>query len=135
MKTLLFSLLCFGLISSFSAKAEEKPMISIEVGKARVKRTIAAFPAIQASRDPEGKLRSVREITISDLDFSGIIDFLNPAAFIENPGKAGVTPGTFKLQDWSGIGAELLIKAKGSVEASGITLEVYVYDEIGRAHV
>jgi TolB protein len=99
----------------------------VDVGQARVKRTLAAFPTIQAAHDPQGKLRSVREITMSDLDFSGLIDFLNPAAFVEDPNKAGVTPGTFKMQDWSSIGAELVIKGKGSVDAKGVTLEVFVY--------
>jgi TolB protein len=102
-------------------------MISVEVGQARTKRTMAAFPTISAGRDTEGKLRSVREIAMADLDFSGLFDFLNPASFIEDTNKAGVTPGTFKMTDWSTIGAELVIKGKGSVDASGISLELYVY--------
>jgi TolB protein len=102
-------------------------MISVEVGQARVKRTVAAFPTILAAHDTEGKLRSVREITMSDLDFSGLIDFLNPSAFVEDPTKAGVTPGTFKMQDWSSIGAELVIKGKGTVGPTGIELEIFVY--------
>jgi len=102
-------------------------MIKINVGEARTKKTVAAFPTILAAHDAEGKLRSVREITMTDLDFSGLIDFMNPAAFVEDTTKAGVTPGTFKMQDWTGIGAELLIKGKGSVEGNSVTLEIFVY--------
>ena len=64
---------------------------------------------------------------MTDLDFSGLFDFLNPAAYVEDPTRAGVTPGTFKMQDWTTIGAELLIKGKGTVDTNGITLEIYVY--------
>jgi TolB protein len=124
MKYVILALL---LLATTGARAEDKPMISVEVGQARVKKTVAAFPTIHAAHDAEGKLRSVREITMTDLDFSGLIDFLNPAAFVEDSTKAGVTPGTFKMQDWSSIGAELVIKGKGSVSGNNITLEIYVY--------
>src|SRR5688572_26934636 len=110
-----------------SAHANDKPMVTLEVGQARLKKTITAFPTIQATGDANGKLRSVREIVMTDLDFSGLFDFLNPAAFVEDTTKAGVTPGTFKMTDWSSIHAELLIKAKGSVDKKGYTLEIYIY--------
>ncbi|MGZ3655521.1 MAG: Tol-Pal system beta propeller repeat protein TolB [Bdellovibrionota bacterium] len=120
-------LLALALVFSASSAFADKPMISVEVGQARVKRTVAAFPTIIAAHDTEGKLRSVREITMTDLDFSGLIDFLNPSAFVEDSTKAGVTPGTFKMNDWSSIGAELVIKGKGSVDGNNITLEIFVY--------
>jgi TolB protein len=108
------------------AQANE-PMIRIAVGEARVKKSVVAFPTIQASNDAEGKLRSIREVTMEDLAFSGLFDFLNPAAFTEDPAKAGITPGTFKFTDWSSIGAEFLLKAKGGVDSSGVNLEVRLY--------
>lgn len=125
MKNKIFLLLA--LLLTTPALADDKPMISVEVGQARVKKTIAAFPTILAANDANGKLRSVREITMTDLGFSGLFDFLNPAAFVEDSNKAGVTPGTFKMTDWSTIGAELVIKGKGNIDASGITLEIFVY--------
>lgn len=124
---LIVALLSFAATLSPLARAEEKPMISVEVGQARVKKTVAAFPTIQVAHDAEGKLRSVREITMSDLDFSGLFDFLDPKAFVEDPAKAGAAPGTFKMTDWSAINAELLVKGKGAVEGKTLSLEIYVY--------
>jgi len=115
-----------GSTSALTALADT-PMIKIAVGEARVRKSVVAFPTIIASRDTEGKLRSVREISMSDLDFSGLFDFLNPAAFVEDGAKAGVTPGTFKLVDWSSIGAEFLVKGKGEVVGNNVTLEIYLY--------
>lgn len=126
LKPILLLSLFAPLLSSPAALADA-PMIRIAVGEARVKRSVVAFPTIQATRDLAGKLRSAREITMSDLDFSGLFDFLNPSAFVEDPAKAGVTPGTFKMTDWSSIGAEFVVKGKGSVDSSGVTLEIYLY--------
>ncbi len=108
------------------ARAEE-PMIQIAVGEARTKKSIIAFPTLNAANDADGRLRSIREITMEDLSFSGLFDFLNPAAFVEDPTKAGVTLGSFKMTDWSAIGSEFLIKGKGSVDSSGLSLEIYLY--------
>jgi TolB protein len=124
MKLSILAILLFAPVSF--ARADE-PMIKVAVGEARTKKTTVAFPTIQALHDNEGKLRSVREITMTDLDFSGLFDFLNPASFVE-PAGAGVTPGTFKLQNWSSIGAEIVIKGKGEVTSGGITLEIFVYN-------
>lgn len=125
MKKILF-LLAVALFPVFSAFADE-PVLKIAVGDARTKKSIVAFPVIQAPNDPEGRLRSVREITMEDLAFSGLFDFLNPSAFVEDSNKAGVTIGTFKMTDWSAIGAEFLMKAKGTVDSSGVNLELYLY--------
>jgi TolB protein len=108
------------------ARADE-PMIKIAVGEARTRKSVVAFPSIQASGDGQGILRSVREITMEDLAFSGLFDFMNPSAFVEDPNKAGVTSGTFKMTDWSSIGAEFLLKGRGLTEGKGISLEIYLY--------
>lgn len=108
------------------ARADE-PLIKIAVGEARTRKSIVAYPSILAANDPEGKLRSLREITMEDLAFSGLFDFLNPSAFVEDPSKAGVTLGSFKMSDWSSIGAEFVVKAKGSIDKSGANLELFLY--------
>lgn len=124
MKKILLSLIA--LVFTTSAFADE-PMIRIAVGEARTKKSVVAFPTIQATNDAEGKLRSIRDVTMEDLAFSGLFDFLNPAAFVEDPNKAGITLGSFKFTDWSSIGAEFLLKGKGSVSASGINLEIRLF--------
>jgi TolB protein len=125
-KFLFFTLALLFVIAPHPASADE-PMIKIAVGEARTRKSIVAFPTLSTTHDAAGKLRSVREITMEDLAFSGLFDFLNPSAFLEDPTKAGVTLGNFKMTDWSAIGAEFLLKGKGSVDASGVTLEFYLY--------
>jgi TolB protein len=120
---LLFSLL--GALPEPAAASE--PLVRIAVGEARTRKSVVAFPTLTATNDAEGRLRSIREVTMDDLSFSGLFDFLSPAAFVEDPAKAGVTPGSFRMTDWSGIGAEFLIKGRGSVDSSGINVEIYLY--------
>lgn len=123
---ILFLLLLPFLATTLAAYADE-PVLKIAVGDARTRKSIVAFPTIVAPSDGEGRLRSVREITMEDLAFSGLFDFLNPSAFVEDPTKAGVTLGSFKMTDWSAIGSEFLIKARGTVDSSGVSLELYLY--------
>lgn len=116
------------VLALFSPMAfADEPALKLNVGEARTRKSIVAFPTISAPNDAEGRLRSVREITMEDLAFSGLFDFLNPSAFVEDPSKSGVTLGTFKMTDWSAIGAEFLIKARGTVDSSGVSLELYLY--------
>jgi len=103
-------------------------MMKISVGEARTKKSIIAFPALQlSSADAEGRLRIIRDICMEDLAFSGLFDFLNPTAFIENTTKAGISLGSFKMTDWSSIGAEFIMKGEGKLDSSHINLEIYLY--------
>lgn len=131
-KTLLLPVCLAFLFAAFSPLAHsEEPMIKIAVGEARLKKSVVAYPPIQSSNDTEGHLRTIRDVTMEDLAFSGLFDFLNPSAFIEDYSKAGVLPGTFKINDWSSIGAEFVLKGKGVVNASGVSLELYLYATAG----
>jgi TolB protein len=115
----------FLLALAAPAFADEAPLVSVEVGQARVKKTIAAFPEFQGTVEADARLKALRETTITDLDFSGLFEFLAPAAYLENTKAAGIAPGTFKMTDWAT--SELLIKGKGSMDGQALSLEVFVY--------
>lgn len=107
-----------------------EPAIKVAVGEARVKKSRIAFPSVynaKGSADPSGYLREIRDITTEDLAFSGLFEFMDPAAFIENPAASGAAPGTFKFSDWATINAQFLLKAEGKVSGRDITLETYLY--------
>lgn len=125
MKTKLILLLAVLLSSPFAYA--DKPLISVAVGEARVKKSIIAFPPVKATSDPQGAIRQARDVCIEDLAFSGLFDFLDPAAFLEDQNKAGVTPGSFKTSDWSSIGAEFVLKGQGKATASGVEMDMYLY--------
>lgn len=107
-----------------------KPLVEIEVGQPRIKKSRVAYPSIQykkGSEDKAGILRRIHDVTVEDLTFSGLFEFISPKAFIEQQQKAGVRKGSFKFSDWSQIGSQFLIKAVGSVQGKDINMEVFLY--------
>ncbi|HUP58556.1 MAG TPA: Tol-Pal system beta propeller repeat protein TolB [Bdellovibrionota bacterium] len=114
-----------------SAYAEEgNPYI--QVGQARTKKTIIAFPEIRASgSNAEAVAKQIHEIITNDLTFMDLFSFLGSSAFIESASSAGITMGSFKMTDWSSIQAEILVKSMLKVEGGRVSLEGYVYDVNG----
>lgn len=113
------------------AHAADTPYIS--VGTAKTKKTVLAFPDIRNKGDQLTSriAKTIHDTVSHDLAFMELFRFLSPAAFIENSSKSGVTPNSFKLSDWTSIGAEFLIKAETVVENGNLMLEAHLYDTFG----
>lgn len=115
-----------------AAFSDEKPYIA--VGEAKAKKSVIAFAETLTESGAAGQAKSVRETISNDLAFMDIFQFLGTSAFIEKPG-AGLTPETFKMTDWSSIGAEFLIKSQLTKDGSNLALELHVYDVGGSKRV
>ncbi|MCP4671192.1 MAG: Tol-Pal system beta propeller repeat protein TolB [Desulfobacula sp.] len=69
-----------------------------------------------------------KDILIKALDFTGYLRTMNPAAFLSNPAQSGIQLGQINFQDWTTIGAELLITG-GVVESKGnVKLKLRLFD-------
>lgn len=115
--------------------AADKPYIP--VGSARTKKTVIAIqPSRQKMSGAElsQASKTIYDTVSNDLAFMDLFKFLEPSAFIEGAG-AGVTFGTFKVTDWSSIGAEFVAKSLISEEGSTFILEGYLYDTLGNRQV
>lgn len=122
------------VLSTSFAMANDKPYIS--VGSARTKKTVIAFPDIKTQESGIApSLRIMTDTVISDLLFMDIFRFLDRAAFLEDDKKAGLTLDSFKISDWTSIGAEFLIKASAVKEGNTIALEARLYDTFGAKQV
>jgi len=125
---------CFGFLLNETAFGQSAPYIP--VGSARTKKTVIAFPEIRTAGTRDGSFaKTISETVVNDLSFMDLFQFLSPSAFIEDSGKAGLTIGTFKLTDWTSIGAEFLVKATLRSEGSNLTLEAYLYDTHGSKQI
>src|SRR5581483_10844562 len=100
MKSWLLRLIMALVLAGISATlADDK--VYIPVGTARTKRTVIAFPQIRTRDERSAALaKDVTETVTSDLLFMDLFSFLDASAFIEDPSKAGINAGTFKLSDW-----------------------------------
>jgi TolB protein len=111
-----------------SSTAEDNRYIS--VGSAQIKKAVIAFPEIRNQDTATGLLaKGIRDIVIKDLQFLGIFSFLDPIAFIEKPTQAGILPDSFKMNEWSAIGTEFLLKTGISQSLDKtLVLETHIYD-------
>lgn len=109
------------------AQAADAPYIS--VGNARVKKTIIAFPEIRSTGAvAEGASKVIYDTITDDLNFMDFFRLLGKSAFIEDASKSGVTAGTFKMTDWSTVGAEVLIKSSLAQQGPGLAFDLHVFD-------
>jgi len=69
----------------------------------------------------------IPETISKDLQISGLFKVLNPASFIETPGKC-TDAGGFSYTDWTVVGAEGLVKGKVTRSGDRVTAELYLYD-------
>jgi TolB protein len=99
----------------------------IPVGKAKARKSIIALPAFRVANGGEAESKLIFNTVSSDLTFMDLFSFLSPSAFME-PATAGLAPGSFQMTNWSGIGAEILVKGAVTVEAGALKLEAWVYE-------
>lgn len=125
------------------ARAAEK--VYIPVGKARTKKTIIAFPEIRLKTEKNptsgqntmasSLAKTLSETVLHDLTFMDLFSFLEPSAFVEPP-TAGIALNSFKFSDWTGIGAEFLIKSEITIDPDQtIAFEAHLYDTFGAKQI
>ncbi len=125
------------LVISQPARAQGKPYIP--VGSAKTKKTVIAWAdtkvsLMQGVPDPTDLGHVIRDTVMSDLNFMDLFKFLDRAAFLEES-KAGLTADSFKLSDWTSIGAEFLVKTKINRDQGKVELETYLYDTFGAKQI
>lgn len=69
----------------------------------------------------------IPELIAKDLQISGLFKVLNPATFIETPGKCG-GPQSTAFSDWTVIGADGLVKGDIQSTGTGLRAELYLLD-------
>ena len=135
MQRVFFLLTALITLNAFTARAQNK--ILIDVGQARVRKSLLAFPtlkrlgaAVTATQERSGN--ELYATIDNDLVTTGLFQQISPSAFLENPLQtglrpSGVEPNGFDFQKWKTIGTEFLIKGGYQIVGRQITLEVYAY--------
>ncbi len=128
---LLLSLIFF----SFQTIAKER--VYIDIGKAKIKKSLLALPALNFFGSPKAKNATIVGQNLfstikNDLDVASMFAFISPKAFIEDTRKTGLRPapqfpGGFKYANWTPLETEFLIRAGYRISNNKLTLETYVY--------
>jgi TolB protein len=137
MKIHLRILVLISLILTTSIAAFSQSKIFIDVGEAKVHKSLLAFPTLQflgskqgASVDHDGD--ELYSVINNDLASTGLFVDVDHKAYLEDPAKtglrpSGVAPNGFDFNSWKTIGTEFLIKGGYQIIGDQITLEIYAY--------
>lgn len=121
-----------------TASEEAKSGVYINVGEAKVKRSLLALPPFLFLGTPSSdslikKVGTDLFNTVqNDLDVSAYFQFISQAAFLEDTSKVGLRPAPgeangFNFANWKQIGSEFLVRAGYNVVRGNVTFETYVY--------
>ncbi len=107
--------------------------VYIDIHSPSARRVPIAIPQFKnmGSRSEGATLgKELAAIASADLEFSGFFEVLNPASFLEEPEKAGLTGDTITWKDWSAIGAEVLVKGGFSYDGKELKVEMRLFDVV-----
>lgn len=130
-------ILGFFILFSSQIHAQNSDEIYIKLGDARTKKSLIAFPTLQnlGSSSSSKDIAAGNElfnVIKNDLDVSTYFQFIDKAAFLEDPSKKGLKPAPgepngFNFASWKQIGAEFLIMGGFSAAGGDLSLDVYLY--------
>lgn len=125
------------LILFFGIFANAQSKVFIDVGEARLRKSLLALPDFQylgadSSSSNLAKVRELYNVVKNDIDVTGVFKFISPDAYLEDPSKTGLRPAPgeangFNFNSWKTVGAEFLIRGAGQVTGGNVVLEIYAY--------
>lgn len=135
-KILIFSAVFF--LASTQSIAQNDVYIKINVGEAKLKKSLLALPPFQIFGSPaqaknqQSLGTELYNTVLNDLDVSSYFQFINQAAYLEDTKTVGLKPAPgdangFHFENWKKIGTEFLIRGGFTVLKDDITLDAYVY--------
>ncbi len=74
--------------------------------------------------------KDIADVLRNDLKLSGAFNVLNPAGFLENPQKMGVTSSDISFSSWKSLGADYLVTGLYSTDGISLHLELRFFDVI-----
>ncbi|MDT8379239.1 MAG: Tol-Pal system beta propeller repeat protein TolB [Desulfotignum sp.] len=121
------------LICSFlvPARLTAAPYDTIQVSNPFLNKTPVALPAFKAltGRPAETELgEQALQILEQGLMFTGYLKQIDSTAFLANPAETGIQMSQINFQDWTGIGAELLITGGVEEKDGRVKLEMRLFD-------
>ncbi|MEE8448401.1 MAG: Tol-Pal system beta propeller repeat protein TolB, partial [Thermodesulfobacteriota bacterium] len=115
----------------FNGLAFGQPKVYLDITSPSFRRlplAIAEFKNLGLGYDVQGLRKKIQEVISNDLEMSGLFQLLDPALFLEDPRRAGITKNQTDFRDWSAIGAEALVKGGLYIRNQELKAEFRLYD-------
>lgn len=130
-------ILLLALLIGTSIQAEDSK-IYIDVGQAKVKKSLLAFPPFNYLGTSPANSKHIQvgldtyQIISNDLAVSNLFTNVLPTAYLEDPAKTGLKPAPgeprgFKFENWKTIGTDFLVRTGYFLNEGNLNLEFYVY--------
>jgi len=130
MKTITQYLIPFLLILSIQILSSKEVQAQTDI---RISGAQSGFPVAIPQMCNSGNAADpavkIAETISRDLQISGLFKVLNPASFVETPGKCG-GPESFAYSDWTVIGAEGVVKGDIKSVGGNLQADLYLYDAL-----
>jgi TolB protein len=129
-------LVCIGLGSNVIPAAAQKEGESyqyIDIKNPFLRKIPLAVPLFKMTAGggrEEDSGRKAAELLSGSLDFTGYFKLLDRAAFLFDPQKSGVAAGDINFQNWTVVGAELLITGQFEQSGDTVTMELRLFDTV-----
>ena len=94
----------------------------------KIPMAIPEFSRLSEATTDAPPLKQATEILTKALDFTGYFNLLDPGAFLLEPGNPILTAEQINFQNWTTIGAELLVTGGLSQKGSLIDIEMRLFD-------
>ncbi len=123
--TLLFALLCLSATAAMAQIEVRAPgQQSIAVANTELL-PLSGLPLPAVARE-------LREVVSHDLDMSGLFRQLDPASFLDDARRPGLTSTQVDFNQWSLLGTEILIKGGYRMQGGRLLVEFRLYDVVHR---
>ena len=94
----------------------------------KIPMAIPQFQSLSADLSEKGQVVAFADEMQAMLDFSGYFKMLDRGSFLHDPQKSGITKATLNFQNWTAIGAELLITGGLRIEGTSMAVELRLFD-------
>ncbi len=105
--------------------------IYIDIHAPMQKKLIIAIPEFRYESGDEGNHpvgKEMPEILGNALIFSGLFQILDPAVFLQDPGKMGLELEETKFSEWTFLGADLLVRGSYRIQGERLELTARLFD-------
>jgi TolB protein len=122
-----------GAFSILPAWAQSETYQYIDIRNPFLRKIPLAVPLFKnlvgGSREVENSRKAV-DLMAASLDFTGYFKILDRGAFLFDPQKSGVSAADINFQNWTVIGAELLITGIFEQTGDNVTMELRLFDTV-----
>jgi TolB protein len=91
---------------------------------------VPLFKNLNSGAREEDNSRKAADIMASSLDFTGFFKILDRGGFLFDPQKSGGSASDINFQNWTVVGAELLITGSHAQSGDNVELELRLFDTI-----